>query len=72
MPLEPLTQRPLTQRVEVGAFYTNGERLGEVDQVNPLGYVTLRDVATGAEIGKGIDAFRRSWWLVRSREEATA
>jgi hypothetical protein len=55
-----------TQRVKVGAFYTDGQRLAEVIEVNALGYVCLRDAATGERIGCGIDAFRRRWWIARS------
>lgn len=66
-----LPVKPLTQRVELNSFYTDGERLAEVWVVNPLGYVTLKDCATGEEIGRGIDAFRRDWWLVRDAAGST-
>lgn len=59
-------QRPLTQRVRLGAYYTNGEYLAEVVEVHPLGSVSLacceRDLPP---VTVGIDAFRRRWWLVR-------
>lgn len=54
-----------TQRVAVGAYYTDGARLAEVTRVYPLGHVQLRDAATGDHIGAGIGAFRRDWWRVR-------
>lgn len=58
-------RRALTQRVEVGAYYTDGQRLAEVTRVYPLGHVQMRDSRTGEPLGAGIDAFRRYWWLVR-------
>jgi hypothetical protein len=66
MPTLPLdVARAYTQRVEVGAYYTDGERLAEVTRVYPLGHVQMRDAATGEHIGTGIGAFRRAWWRVR-------
>lgn len=56
---------PLTERVEVGAYYTDGQRLAEVTRVYPLGHIQLRDARTGDVVGVGIDAFRRCWWLVK-------
>jgi hypothetical protein len=55
----------LTQRVTVGAYYTNGQALAEVTRVSPLGHVQLRDCVTNEPFGHGIVAFRRQWWRVR-------
>ena len=66
MPTLPLDiARAYTQRVEVGAYYTNGARLAEVTRVYSLGHVQMRDAMTGDHIGAGIGAFRRDWWRVR-------
>ena len=54
-----------TQRVEVGAYYTDDARLAEVTRVYALGHVQMRDAATGEHIGACIGAFRREWWRVR-------
>ena len=63
-----------TQRVKVGAIYTDGEQLWEIIDVNPLGHVSLRSdvrhpgpgrTTHTQESGLGIDAFRRRFWLVR-------
>lgn len=59
-----------TQRVEVGAYYTDGHYLAEVTEVNPLGYIHMTDVRTNDALGAGIDAFRRRWWLVREAQAA--
>lgn len=56
---------PFTQRVEVGAYYTDGERLAEVTRVYSLGHVQMCDALTGEHIGCGIAVFRRDWWRVR-------
>jgi hypothetical protein len=63
---EQRTVMAYTRRVEVGSYYTDGRRLGEVTQVSPLGHVQMRDAATGELIGHGIEGFRRHWWLVRA------
>lgn len=64
-----------TQRVKVGAIYTDGDQIWEVIDVNPLGHVSLRSddrhpepgrVAHTQLAGLGIDAFRRQFWLVRA------
>jgi hypothetical protein len=57
--------RAYTQRVVVGAYYTDGERLAEVTRTYPLGHVQLHDARTGERFGCGIRAFRRDWWRVR-------
>jgi hypothetical protein len=59
---------PYTQRVEVGAFYTDGEILIEITEVNPLGYVHWRDTDREVPVrgGAGIDAFRRRFWLAKA------
>lgn len=62
--------RPLTQRVEVGSYYTDGEYLVEVVAVNELGTVDLRDAHIGHEVAIGIDAFRRRYWLVKAAANA--
>ena len=72
--LELERRKALTRRIQVGAYYGNGERLAEVVKVYELGYVLLRDVRV-AESWRGdpsigysgfsIDAFRREWWLVK-------
>jgi hypothetical protein len=62
--------RPLTQRVREGAYYTNGTHLAEVVRTIPLGGVLLRNSEKGNEFIVGIDAFRRSWWLVRDSVNA--
>jgi hypothetical protein len=59
---------PYTQRVKVGAYYTDGITLYEVVGVNPLGSVDVRDVYLGRCRTLGIDAFRRSVWLARGSE----
>ncbi|HEX5979895.1 MAG TPA: hypothetical protein VFY52_02290 [Thermoleophilaceae bacterium] len=68
-------RRALTRRVQVGAYYGNGERLAEVVKVYELGYVLLRDVRVAdgwsgdpsiGYSGFSIDAFRREWWLVKA------
>jgi hypothetical protein len=56
----------LTQRVEVGAYYTDGADLWEVVEVNALGTVTLRGDRSKTARMLGIDAFRRRFWLVRA------
>jgi hypothetical protein len=58
--------RPFMSRVEVGAYYTDGQGLYEVVGLCALGSVDLADVATGARGTVGIDAFRRRFWLSRS------
>jgi hypothetical protein len=72
--LELERRKALTKRVQVGAYYGNGERLVEVVRVYALGYVVLRDVRVSEAwvgdpcigySGFGIDAFRREWWLVK-------
>lgn len=55
-----------TQRVEVGAFYSDGERLVEVAEVHDLGYITVHDAMNDDTFGRGISAFRREFWLVRT------
>ena len=55
----------LTDRVHVGAFYTDGRRLAEVTRVYDLGHVAMLDALTGDYIGVGIIGFRAEWWLVR-------
>jgi hypothetical protein len=54
-----------TQRVEIGAYYTDGEELWEVTEVHPLGAVTLRNAHFLGFRSMGIDAFRRAMWLVK-------
>lgn len=56
----------LTQRVHEGAIYTDGLRIAEVTKVYDIGYVVMRDSSTEHNLGFGIDAFRREWWLVKS------
>lgn len=55
---------PFTQRVEVGAYYTDGESVWEVMDVCDLGSVDLRNIANERERAMGIDVFRREMWLV--------
>ncbi len=64
-----------TQRVKVGAVYTDGKQLYEVTHVNALGSVSLAtdwsDLGNGTAeqvqiAGMGIDAFRRRFWLVKA------
>ena len=55
-----------TQRVESGAYYTDGAFLVQVVSVHPLGTVRYADVRDGMETECGIDRFRRSYWLVKS------
>ena len=57
--------RAYTQRVQIGAFYTDGTHLGEVVKVNALGWIQLQCCRTGDPIGVGITRFRRDWWRVR-------
>lgn len=59
-------ERTLIERVEVGAYYTDGESLWRVTEVNPLGSVTLYG-GTPVERYRnvGIDAFRREMWRAR-------
>lgn len=60
---------PLTQRVKVGAYYTDGANLAEVRRVYPLGHIQLIDCSTEEIVGFGIDAFRRRWWLAAAPRE---
>lgn len=62
---EPMST-PLTQRVDVGAYYTDGAELWEVVHVAQVGAIDLRSSADGRERSVGIDAFRRGFWLARS------
>lgn len=55
-----------TQRIEVGAYYTDGHDLWEVVEVHALGSVTLRGDRSKTARILGIDAFRRKMWLVRA------
>jgi hypothetical protein len=55
-----------TQRVNVGAYYTDGRTLWEVVNVSPLGSVDLRSSRSKMERTIGIDAFRRAMWLARA------
>lgn len=54
-----------TQRVEIGAYYTDGVFVYEVVEIDPLGMVKLRDIAFDKDRDVGIDAFRRSYWRVK-------
>lgn len=56
--------RPYTQRVQIGALYTEGQDLWEVVEVHALGSVTLLNDDM-RECTIGIDAFRSRFWLVR-------
>lgn len=58
----------LTQRVQVGSFYTNGRDLVEVIDRGELGDVSVRDSSTGHTRWLGIDAFRRQFWLAKQGE----
>lgn len=61
--------RPLVDRVQVGALYTEGQDLWEVVEVHALGTVTLiNDDMRERTIG--IDAFRARFWLVRVPDTA--
>lgn len=64
-----------TQRVKVGAVYTDGDDIWTVHDVNPLGWVSItseeRQKSPGVTghtqvAGIGIDAFRRRYWLVKA------
>jgi hypothetical protein len=57
------------QRVEVGAYYTDGRDLWEVVEVHALGTVTLLGASRGTARTLGIDAFRRQFWLARERRK---
>lgn len=59
-----------TQRVEVGAYYTNGADVFEVLSVHDLGMVELRDISTEQKRDVGISAFRRGYWLVAGGKAA--
>lgn len=70
-----------TQRVKVGAVYTDGEDIWTVHDVNPLGWVSItseerrkRPGLTGHTqlAGIGIDAFRRRYWLVKAAPSESA
>jgi hypothetical protein len=54
-----------TSRVVLGGYYTNGSDLIEVVSTRDVGVITVRDCSEGDEWAMGIDAFRRTWWLVR-------
>lgn len=58
------------ERVQLGAYYTDGKRLVEVVRVLPsgIGYVYIEDCLTYDCFGYGISAFRKDWWLVRGPE----
>lgn len=56
------------QRVEVGAYYTDGTGLWRVTDTNPLGTVDIEDAVTGAPRVMGISAFRRTMWLAKSAD----
>lgn len=58
---------PYTQRVDVGAYYTDGIQVWEVVRVYDLGAVDLRNASTYAGRSMGIDAFHRTMWLVKTR-----
>jgi len=53
------------ERIEMGAYYTDGARLAAVVKLGPMEYLELVDCATGRRFGMGIAAFRRRWWLSR-------
>jgi hypothetical protein len=57
--------RPLTQRVEVDTYYTDGTDLWRVVEVCALGSVDLVNESNGASRTMGIDAFRRKLWRVK-------
>lgn len=54
-----------TQRVEIGAWYTDGDRVAEVVDVSPFGHVKLCDVRTEEPFGLTITPFRQAWWRVK-------
>jgi hypothetical protein len=56
---------PYTQRVEVGAYYTDGADLWRVVTVSELGCVDLINESTGRQRLLGIDSFRRLMWRAR-------
>lgn len=60
------TTTAYTQRVKVGAYYTDGNELWEVVKVHALGSVTLRNTTTGQPWSLGIGAFRRTMWLAKA------
>jgi hypothetical protein len=60
-----------TQRVEIGAYYTDGRDLWEVVEVNALGTVTLRGDRSKTARMLGIDSFRRQFWLAREGRKSS-
>lgn len=63
--LPPPVASCLTDRVVVGAYYTNGVQLAEIVRIYPLGHIQIRDVVTEQIYGGSILQLRRYWWLVR-------
>ena len=55
--------RAYMQRVEVGAYYTDGLGLWRVTDTHPLGDVGLENAMDGRTRTLGISAFRRQFWL---------
>ena len=55
--------RAYMQRVEVGAYYTDGLGLWRVTDTHPLGTVDLENAMDGRTRIMGISAFRRQFWL---------
>ena len=57
-------------RVEVGAYYTNGDELFEITRTSVLGIFYTRNAATGEEGFIGINPLRRKFWLVKGPEDS--
>lgn len=64
---EPLgfASTPYTQRVKIGAIYTDGADYFAITDVHCLGTVSLENEALDEGRTLGIDAFRRRYWLVK-------
>ena len=61
--MEP--NRSYMERVEEGAYYTDGAQLWRVVHVYESGGVDLQNESTGASRFMGIDVFRREMWRAR-------
>jgi hypothetical protein len=55
---------PLTERVQVGAIYTDGETEIEIVRKEPLGWIWFQVVGEGVTSGLPISIFRSTFWRV--------
>jgi hypothetical protein len=66
--------KDLLSRVRLDGYYTDGERMVEIDRTEIEGKVYLIDSLTGYRSSVGIWDFRKRYWLiqVQGREKETA